>query len=180
MMEFLQWIEQLPFSTWVREGGDIYGYGSLHLSNAPWSKHVGELRVLINSEQRGKGLQIFPSDAHQLIQPRQQLASVSELDLQYSSPNDAHAGGQGSVPPRFGCNRQLDLPASPVPAHSFQVLCQPNPAPDLIGKRLASLHPLESRDQILAPNQKRAAGLVAAKLVQQADGGAPADLQHFF
>jgi L-amino acid N-acyltransferase YncA len=36
--------------------GRIYGYGSLHLSNAPWSQHVGELRVLISDEMRGKGL----------------------------------------------------------------------------------------------------------------------------
>jgi hypothetical protein len=25
-MEFLTWVEQLPFSTWVRESGSIYGY----------------------------------------------------------------------------------------------------------------------------------------------------------
>jgi L-amino acid N-acyltransferase YncA len=43
--------------------GRIYGYGSLHLSNAPWSRHVGELRVLINSEERGKGLGRALTDA---------------------------------------------------------------------------------------------------------------------
>ncbi|MBI5289507.1 MAG: GNAT family N-acetyltransferase [Chloroflexi bacterium] len=36
--------------------GRIYGYASLHFSNTPWSKHVGELRVLISGEMRGKGL----------------------------------------------------------------------------------------------------------------------------
>jgi L-amino acid N-acyltransferase YncA len=36
--------------------GRIFGYGSLHLSNVPWSQHVGELRVLISDEMRGKGL----------------------------------------------------------------------------------------------------------------------------
>ena len=36
--------------------GHILGYGSLHLSNAPWSQHVGELRVLIGGAMRGKGL----------------------------------------------------------------------------------------------------------------------------
>ncbi len=36
--------------------GSIYGYGSLHFSNAPWSQHVGELRVLIDGSMRGKGL----------------------------------------------------------------------------------------------------------------------------
>ena len=36
--------------------GTVLGYGSLHLSNAPWSQHVGELRVLIGGLMRGKGL----------------------------------------------------------------------------------------------------------------------------
>jgi L-amino acid N-acyltransferase YncA len=36
--------------------GRILGYGSLHMSNAPWSQHVGELRVLIDGSMRGKGL----------------------------------------------------------------------------------------------------------------------------
>jgi hypothetical protein len=26
MMDFLQWVEQLPLSTWIREGGALYGY----------------------------------------------------------------------------------------------------------------------------------------------------------
>jgi L-amino acid N-acyltransferase YncA len=36
--------------------GKIYGYGSLHMANARWSEHVGELRVLIDESMRGKGL----------------------------------------------------------------------------------------------------------------------------
>jgi RimJ/RimL family protein N-acetyltransferase len=36
--------------------GRILGYGSLHMANAQWSRHVGELRVLISEELRGKGL----------------------------------------------------------------------------------------------------------------------------
>ena len=47
----------------AERGGDIYGYGSLHLSNAPWSQHVGELRVLISSAMRGKGLGRALTDA---------------------------------------------------------------------------------------------------------------------
>ena len=43
--------------------GRIFGYGSLHLSNAPWSKHVGELRVLISDTMRGKGLGRALTDA---------------------------------------------------------------------------------------------------------------------
>lgn len=36
--------------------GRILGYGSVHLSSAQWSRHVGELRVLIAPEMRGQGL----------------------------------------------------------------------------------------------------------------------------
>lgn len=36
--------------------GKIAGYGSLHYSNAPWSRHVGEVRVLLEAGARGKGL----------------------------------------------------------------------------------------------------------------------------
>lgn len=36
--------------------GKIAGYGSLHYSSAPWSRHVGELRVLLQESARGKGL----------------------------------------------------------------------------------------------------------------------------
>jgi RimJ/RimL family protein N-acetyltransferase len=41
----------------------IVGYGSLHLGNAAWSHHVGELRVLISAEMRGKGLGRALTDA---------------------------------------------------------------------------------------------------------------------
>lgn len=37
-------------------GGKVVGYGSLHYSNAPWSRHVGEVRVLLEEGARGKGL----------------------------------------------------------------------------------------------------------------------------
>jgi L-amino acid N-acyltransferase YncA len=36
--------------------GAIVGYGSLHMANARWSEHVGELRVLLDESMRGKGL----------------------------------------------------------------------------------------------------------------------------
>ncbi len=54
------WLENIDLGrivTVVADGGGrIRGYGSLHLANAPWSKHVGELRVLIDDSVRGKGL----------------------------------------------------------------------------------------------------------------------------
>jgi RimJ/RimL family protein N-acetyltransferase len=37
-------------------GGQIVGYGSLHMANATWSQHVGEIRVLAASNMRGLGL----------------------------------------------------------------------------------------------------------------------------
>ncbi|MDP9236473.1 MAG: GNAT family N-acetyltransferase [Chloroflexota bacterium] len=54
------WLENIELGrilTIVAEReGRVYGYGSLHFSNAPWSQHVGEIRVLIDGAMRGKGL----------------------------------------------------------------------------------------------------------------------------
>ena len=36
--------------------GRIAGYASIHLNEALWTRHVGELRVLVGREQRGIGL----------------------------------------------------------------------------------------------------------------------------
>jgi len=36
--------------------GKIAGYSSIHINDALWTRHVGELRVLISSEHRGIGL----------------------------------------------------------------------------------------------------------------------------
>jgi L-amino acid N-acyltransferase YncA len=37
-------------------GGKILGYGSLSMAIANWSQHVGEIRVLVGKDARGKGL----------------------------------------------------------------------------------------------------------------------------
>lgn len=47
----------------AEHAGAIVGYGSLHFNNAPWSRHVGELRVLISGGLRGKGLGRALTDA---------------------------------------------------------------------------------------------------------------------
>jgi L-amino acid N-acyltransferase YncA len=47
----------------AEQGGKVLGYASLHFSNAPWSRHVGELRVLLAEEARGKGLGRALTDA---------------------------------------------------------------------------------------------------------------------
>lgn len=36
--------------------GKLAGYASIHLNEALWTRHVGELRVLVSREQRGIGL----------------------------------------------------------------------------------------------------------------------------
>ena len=36
--------------------GSIAGYASIHLNEALWARHVGEMRVLISRDQRGLGL----------------------------------------------------------------------------------------------------------------------------
>lgn len=40
----------------ARRDGDIVGYATLHRSELDWSRHVGELRVLVAEGERGKGL----------------------------------------------------------------------------------------------------------------------------
>ncbi|MHB8376855.1 MAG: GNAT family N-acetyltransferase [Dehalococcoidia bacterium] len=54
------WLDNVDLGSIVtivaERGGRILGYGSLHMANAQWSRHVGELRVLIGEELRGKGL----------------------------------------------------------------------------------------------------------------------------
>jgi len=36
--------------------GHLAGYASIHLNEASWTRHVGELRVLVGGESRGLGL----------------------------------------------------------------------------------------------------------------------------
>jgi L-amino acid N-acyltransferase YncA len=40
----------------ARRDGKIVGYATLHQSELDWSRHVGELRVLVSEGERGKGL----------------------------------------------------------------------------------------------------------------------------
>ncbi len=55
--EWLDNLERGRTTTVVAEDGQgIAGYGSVHLSNAHWSQHVGELRVITGERMRGKGL----------------------------------------------------------------------------------------------------------------------------
>ena len=54
---WLENVEQKRVVSIIAErGGRISGYASLHLGTVAWSRHVGELRVLVGEEMRGKGL----------------------------------------------------------------------------------------------------------------------------
>jgi L-amino acid N-acyltransferase YncA len=54
------WLDNIDLGRTVtviaERDGRILGYGSLHLNNATWSRHVAEIRVLVGPELRGKGL----------------------------------------------------------------------------------------------------------------------------
>jgi L-amino acid N-acyltransferase YncA len=54
------WLEEIDrgrtITVVAEAGGRILGYGSLHMAIANWSQHVGEIRVLVGKEARGKGL----------------------------------------------------------------------------------------------------------------------------
>ena len=40
----------------AEEGGQLVGYCSLHLSNLLWIRHLGEIRLMVSSNYRGKGI----------------------------------------------------------------------------------------------------------------------------
>ena len=55
-----EWLENVErdrtITVLAADEAGIAGYGSLHLSNAHWSRHVGELRVISGERARGRGL----------------------------------------------------------------------------------------------------------------------------
>ncbi|MEM7583615.1 MAG: GNAT family N-acetyltransferase [Acidobacteriota bacterium] len=78
--------------------GELIGYCSLHQSESLWTRHLGEIRLLVSSNHRGKGIggelarQIF-----ELAQPRGLLKLVVRM---MSSQQDAQAlfHGLGFIP----------------------------------------------------------------------------------
>jgi RimJ/RimL family protein N-acetyltransferase len=40
----------------AEDSGHIAGYASIHINEATWTRHVGEMRVLVGSDYRGLGL----------------------------------------------------------------------------------------------------------------------------
>lgn len=61
----------------AEEGGELVGYCSLHVGNLLWIRHLGEIRLLVSSNYRGKGIggtlarQVFAiaqeTDLHKLM-----------------------------------------------------------------------------------------------------------------
>ncbi len=78
--------------------GKLVGYCSLHQSASLWTRHLGEIRLLVNSDHRGKGIggelarQVF-----ELAKPRGLLKLVVRM---MSSQKDAQAlfHGLGFIP----------------------------------------------------------------------------------
>ncbi len=54
------WLENIAAGQTVtvlaEEGGEIIGYSSLHRSEILWARHLGEVRLLVNPNFRGKGV----------------------------------------------------------------------------------------------------------------------------
>ena len=40
----------------AEENGEVAGYGNLHFSQQQWTRHIGEIRLLVGSKFRGLGL----------------------------------------------------------------------------------------------------------------------------
>jgi RimJ/RimL family protein N-acetyltransferase len=55
-----QWIAGQDGEDWITilalEGKRIVGYGTLHRDAMSWTRHLGEIRVIVGSEYRGSGL----------------------------------------------------------------------------------------------------------------------------
>jgi len=56
-----EWVENLKKGRTITvmaegDGGDLLGYGSLHHNEVLWTRHVGEIRVMLKPELRGFGL----------------------------------------------------------------------------------------------------------------------------
>lgn len=43
-------------SVLAEENGEVIGYGNLHFSRQQWTRHIGEIRVLVGAKYRGLGL----------------------------------------------------------------------------------------------------------------------------
>ena len=55
-----EWVENIlrgrTITVLAEENGTVVGYGNLHLSGLQWTRHIGEIRVLVGAKYRGLGL----------------------------------------------------------------------------------------------------------------------------
>ena len=55
-----EWVENVArgrtITVLAEEDGGLVGYGNLHFSRQQWTRHIGELRVLVGEQYRGIGL----------------------------------------------------------------------------------------------------------------------------
>lgn len=55
-----EWIENLQagrtITIFAEEDGDVIGYGSLHMNRLMWTRHIGEIRILVDARVRGGGV----------------------------------------------------------------------------------------------------------------------------
>lgn len=72
MEQYYHAVEQGQAVTVLAEaGGRFVGYGSLEISRPRWTQHLGEIRLLVGRELRGKGLgRLLASEVFQLAQEK--------------------------------------------------------------------------------------------------------------
>lgn len=55
-----EWMDDIVRSRTItvlaEENGQVIGYGNLHFSRQQWTRHIGEIRVLVDAKYRGLGL----------------------------------------------------------------------------------------------------------------------------
>ncbi len=55
-----RWIEGIQdgsaITVLAESDGKLLGYGSLRCGRLPWTRHLGEIRIMMSPEQRGKGV----------------------------------------------------------------------------------------------------------------------------
>jgi L-amino acid N-acyltransferase YncA len=48
--------DHLAYTVLAESGGQLLGYGSLFLGRMRWTRHLGEIRIMVGSSQRSRGL----------------------------------------------------------------------------------------------------------------------------
>ena len=55
-----EWMENIvsgrTLTVLAEIGGAVIGYGNLHLSQMQWTRHIGEIRILVDAKLRGQGI----------------------------------------------------------------------------------------------------------------------------